>query len=171
MLDKQEIIDLAFLKLGEHNNLYHTNITDRLKIASLLFDEVIKELATDATFMFNSRTIRLNKNLHETNYRGEYRYNKPNDYLTRVWCSDRHARIESEYIYSKEDNLELCYCYTMPLNDYPMYLRKLIIPKLAKKLAETYDGYYQKIPLLQTEIMDETNKILITEGIPFQIER
>lgn len=171
MLVKQTIIDLAFLKLGEQVQLYNSNITDRLKIASLLFDEVIDQLATDSTFMFNSRTIELDKNLNTQNSRGEYRYNKPNDYLSIVWTSDRNARIENEFIYSKEDTLEICYCFKMNLSDYPDYIKGLVIPKLAKKIAETYDGYYQKIPFLEKEIMDETNKIVTQEGLPFGIRR
>lgn len=168
-IDKQKIIDLAFLKLGEQTQLYHSNITDRMNIADVLFEDVIDSLATDATFLFNSRTIELTKQESNVNSRGEYKYNKPNDYLSRVWSSDRNIRIENEFIYSKEENVELCYCFRMNLSDYPIYLQALIVPKLAKRIAETYDGYYNKIPILEREIIDETNKIITQEGIPFGI--
>lgn len=170
-IDKQKIIDLAFLKLGEQTQLYHSNIIDRMNIADLLFEEVIDALATDATFLFNSRTEELTKAIPTVNSRGEYKYNKPYDYLSRVWSSDRNIRIENEFIYSKEDKLELCYCYRMNLSDYPIYLKSIIVPKLAKRLAETYDGYYNKIPMLEREILDETNKIVTQEGLPFEILR
>ena len=171
MIEKQTVIDLAYLKLGEQNQLYHSNITDRMNIASMLFDEVIDDLGTDATFTFNSRTIKLTKNSEVENSRGEIRYNKPNDYLSRVWSSDNMMRIENEFIYSKDKDLELCYCFRMHLSDYPDYIKNLIVGKLAIKIAETYDGYYAKIPILQREVMNEINKIVIQEGLPFSIKR
>ena len=170
-LNKDEIIQLAFLKLGEQHQLYHNNISDRLLIAEQLFNDIIVDLGSDATFTFNSRTIELDKFSNDTNFRGEFKYNKPNDYLSRVWTSDFKARIEAEYIWSKNDTLQLCYCYEMNLSDYPLYLKKLVVLKLAKRLAEVYDGYYQKIPMLDRDIIDETNRIVIQEGLPFPMER
>ena len=60
-LNKDEIIQLAFLKLGEQHQLYHNNISDRLLIAEQLFNDIIVDLGSDATFTFNSRTIKLDK--------------------------------------------------------------------------------------------------------------
>lgn len=59
----------------------------------------------------------------------------------------------------------------MNLADYPLYLKKLITLKLAKRLAEVYDGYYQKIPMLDRDIIDETNRIVTQEGLPFPMDR
>lgn len=170
MISKDKVINLAFLKLGEQNQLYNINITDRMKIADTLFDVVIDELAIDSNFMFNARTIRLTKNIKDKNLRGEYRYNLPTDYLNRIWISDRLARIENEYIYSREDEVDLCYCYKMNLSDYPVYIEGLIVVKLAIKLAEAYDTYYAKIPRLEEERIDIMNRIIVSEGLPFSIE-
>lgn len=171
MISKDNIINLAFLKLGEQNQLYNINITDRMKIADTLFDTVIDELAIDTNFTFNARTVKLTLNLNQKNSRGEYRYNIPTDYLNRIWISDRTARIENEFIYSKEEDLEMCYCYTMALADYPKFIEPLIVVELAIKLAESFDPYYSKIPRLEYQKRDMVNKILVSEGLPFEIER
>lgn len=171
MLEKNKIINLAFLKLGEQNQLYNINITDRMKIADTLFEDIINEIAVDSNFMFNARTIKLNLNLQSKNYRGEYRYNKPTDYLNRIWISDRNARIENEFIYSTQDNVEMCYCFKMPLVDYPNYIQSYVVLSLAIRLAEAYDTYYEKIPRLEAQKLDVMNKILVSEGLPFEIER
>lgn len=171
MLERAKIIDLAWLKLGEQNQLYNINITDRIAIANNLFDEVMDEIATDANFMFNAKTIKLNLNLIPKNDRGEYRYNRPVDYLNRIWLSDRTARIEGEFIFSNENELWLCYCYNMEFADYPESIKKLISLKLAHKLAQAYDIYYDKLPRLEGQIRDETNKLLVSEGLPFPIPR
>lgn len=171
MLNKNDIINLAFLKLGEQNQLYNINISDRMKIAELLFKEVIREIAIDTNFTFNARTIDLTLNLQQTNSRGEYRYNKPTDYLNRIWVSDKQARIENEFIYSTEANLEMCYCFQMDLADYPESIIPYVTTCLAIKLAEAFDSYYEKIPRLEAQKMDITNKLLVSEGLPFEIER
>lgn len=171
MIEKNKIINLAFLKLGEQNQLYNINITDRMKIADTLFEDIIEEIATDTNFTFNARTINLTLNLKEKNSRGEYRYNKPIDYLNRIWISDKMARIENEFIYSIQDKLEMCYCYKMNLSDYPLYIKQYIVNKLAIRLAEAFDTYYDKIPRLEAERIDIMNKIIVSEGLPFEIER
>ncbi len=171
MIEKNRIINLAFLKLGEQNQLYNINITDRTKIADTLFDDIINEIAIDTNFTFNARTIKLTLNLTDKNYRGEYRYNKPTDYLNRIWISDKNARIENEFIYSNQENLEMCYCFKMSLSDYPNYIQPYIVIKLAIRLAEAFDTYYSKIPRLESEKIDLMNKIIVSEGLPFEIER
>lgn len=171
MIEKNKIINLAFLKLGEQNQLYNINITDRMKIADTLFEDIIDEIATDTNFTFNARTVNLTLNIDEKNSRGEYRYNKPIDYLNRIWISDRRARIENEFIYSTEKDIEMCYCFRMNLSDYPTYIKPYIINKLAIRLAEAFDVYYAKLPRLEAERMDIMNKIIVSEGLPFDIER
>lgn len=171
MIQKSNVVNLAFLKLGEQNQLYNINITDRVKIAELLFDEVIRDIAVDTNFMFNARTVELTKNLKDTNSRGEFRYNKPTDYLNRVWISDRLARIENEFIYSKENSLEMCYCYKMALSDYPDNILSYIVTSLAIRLAEAFDSYYEKIPRLEKERLEMIGKLVVSEGLPFEIKR
>lgn len=171
MINKSTVINLAFLKLGEQNQLYNINITDRMAIAETLFNTIIKSIASDAQFAFNARTIKLNLNLEQKNSRDEFRYNKPTDYLNRIWISDREARIENEFIYSKVEDVEMCYCYQMDLADYPDYIEDYLVITLAERLAEAYDVYYSKIPAIQNQRSDIINKLLVSEGLPFAIPR
>lgn len=171
MIEKNNVILLAWLKLGEQNQLYNNNITDRMTIASTLFDDVIDDIAVDAQFSFNSKTVQLTKNLNSKNSRGEYRYNKPNDYLSTIWISDLSSRMENEFFYSTEESLELCYCYKMPLTEYPPYVKKYIVLSLAIRLAEAFDIYENKIPKLLAEKIDMCNNILTNEGLPFGVTR
>lgn len=171
MLEKSQIIDLAWLELGEQNQLYNINISDRLAIAGTLFDQVVRELAVDSNFMFNAKTVKLNLNLNSTNDEGEFRYNRPVDYKNRIWFSDRLARMEGEFIYSTAKDLRLCYCYDMQFADYPDSIQNLLVLKLAQRLAKAYDVHYDKLGRIEGAIKDETNRILISEGLPFPIPR
>ena len=65
----------------------------------------------------------------------------------------------------------MCYCFKMPLADYPNYIQSYVILSLAIRLAEAYDTYYEKIPRLEAQKLDVMNKILVSEGLPFEIER
>lgn len=171
MLNKTKIIDSAFLKLGEQNQLYNTNISDKNKIASSLFDEVIDEIAVDSNFTFNSRTILLSLNSQSQNFRGEYRYNIPSDYLNKVRCSDRFLRIENDFFYSFDKDIELTYCFRMNISEYPDYIRKYVTIALAIKLAEAFDTYYEKIPRLERDLALSQNQLMLSEGLPFEVER
>lgn len=171
MLNKSDIVNLAFLKVGEQNQLFNMNITDRLAIASTLFEQCINEIATDSNFMFNAKTVLLNLNLLDKNYRGEYKYNLPIDYLNKIWISDREARIEGKFVYSTQEKVEMCYCYKMDLVDYPDYVTQYVVLKLAIKLTEAYDIYAHKKQWLEAELRDSTNKLLVSEGLPFPIPR
>lgn len=171
MIEKNAIITLAWLELGEQNQLYNNNITDRQTIASTLFDAVIDEIALDANFSFNSKTIQLTKNLQEKNFRDEYRYNKPADYISTIWTSDNRARMENEFFYSTQDELQLCYCYDMPLTEYPSYIKRYLVLSLALKLASAFDMYKDKISYIMARKVDEMNTIIANEGLPFEIER
>lgn len=171
MLNKSNIIELAFLKVGEQNQMYNMNITDKMKVADQLFEDVIKNIAIDSNFTFNSRTVLLNLNTQQKNLRGEYRYNIPTDYLNKIRSSDRNIRLEGEFFYSFEQNVELTYCYKMNISNYPDYIQKYVILALAIRLAEAFDTYYEKIPKLERDLAIAQNNIIISEGLPFDIER
>lgn len=49
--------------------------------------------------LFNAVTVNLTKNANSTNEFDEYRYNRPNDFLSMIRYSD-NMRIEGEFIYS-----------------------------------------------------------------------
>lgn len=170
MLDRDRIVQLAWLRLGNQNQLYNGNTTEMQKIAQTLFDSIIDEVAMETTFLFNAVTIKLNKNL--SSKEGEYfRYNLPVDYLSKVRCSDRLARFEGEYIYSLSEELELTYCRKLNLSEYPDYLSKYLTITLAIKLSEGYRTLSDATQKLEIEQLNEVNRIVTMEGLPFTIPR
>ena len=170
MLNKDRIIQLAWLKIGDQNQYYNGNITETQQVASMLFDSIIDEIAMETIFLFNATTVVLNKNLAPSE--GDYfRFNLPVDYLSKVRCSDRLARFEGEYIYSNEDTLELTYCRELPLSEYPDYLQKYLTIELAIRLSEAYRTLSDSKQMLMAERQTEVNRISTLEGLPFTITR
>lgn len=170
MLSRDTIITMAWLRLGDQNQMYNANITERQKVADMLFDQVKSDVGVDTTFLFNATTVALTKNLNSQE--GDYiRYNLPADFVSKVRCSDRLARFEGEYIYSTADDLELTYCREMDLSEYPEYLERYFIVSLAIKLAMAYKTLSDNIQFLSMERVDEMNRIVTREGLPFEIER
>lgn len=170
MLNKDRIVQLAWLKLGDQNQYYNGNITETQQVASILFDAIIDEIAMETTFLFNATTVTLNKNLSPNE--GEYfRFNLPVDYLSKIRCSDRMARFEGEYIYSTGDTMELTYCRELPLSEYPDYLQKYLTIELAIRLSEAYKTLSDNKQLLMAERQTEVNRVSTLEGLPFTIPR
>ncbi|MGL5712191.1 MAG: hypothetical protein ACRCX7_07135 [Cetobacterium sp.] len=170
MISKDKMVQLAYLKLGNQNQYYNGNTTEQQKIASILFDTIIDEIAMETIFLFNAVTVKLNKNLDSSD--GEYfRFNLPVDFLSKVRCSDRLARFEGEYIYSTSDTLELTYCRELPLSEYPDYLSKYITIELAVRLSDAYRTLADNKQLLMLEKQTEVDRISTLEGLPFTIPR
>lgn len=170
MLNKDNIVTMAWLKLGDQNQMYNSNISERQKVASMLFNQVKKELAVDTSFLFNAVTVKLTKNLNDRE--GDYfRYNLPADFISKVRCSDRAVRFEGEFIYSLQDDVELTYCREMDISEYPDSIEKFFILSLALKLASAYKTLADNAQSLIIERMEEMNLIVTREGLPFTIER
>lgn len=169
MISKDDVITLAWMKLGEQSQMYNGNITDRQKVAEYLFNAVIRNIASDANFLFNSRKVTLSKNVNQTNEDGEYRYNIPVDFLNKIWLSDPLARFQHEFIYSNDENLQMAYCFKMPLTEFPDYLEDYLVNRLAYKLALAYETFNSKVGLVGQEAEEEKARILKMEGLPFGI--
>ncbi|MGL5594099.1 MAG: hypothetical protein ACRDDH_09210 [Cetobacterium sp.] len=169
MISKDDVITLAWMKLGEQSQMYNGNITDRQRVAEYLFNSVIRNIASDENFLFNSRKITLSKNINPTNSDGEFRYNIPVDFLNKIWMSDPTARFEHEFIYSNADGLQLAYCYKLPLTEFPDYLEDYLVSSLAYKLSLAYETFNSKVGLAAQEVEDEKARILKMEGLPFGI--
>lgn len=169
MISKDNVITLAWMKLGEQSQMYNGNITDRQKVADFLFDSVVRGVAFDENFLFNSKKVKLGKNLNPKNDDDEFRYNVPVDFLNKIWLSDPTARFEHEYIYSTSETLQMAYCYKLPLSEFPDYLESYLVSALAYKLALAYETFNSKIGLIAEELEIEKARILKMEGLPFGI--
>ena len=116
MLDRGNIIESAFLKLGEVGQIYSDNRTEQYEVAGKLLDNILETVALDTDFLFNATTVNLNKNINSSNDFGEYRYNIPNDFLTIIRYSD-NMKFEGEFIYSTNENLNITYCRKIELKN------------------------------------------------------
>ncbi len=164
MLDRGNIIESAFLKLGEVGQIYSDNRTEQYEVAGKLLDNILETVALDTDFLFNATTVNLNKNINSTNDFGEYRYNIPNDFLTIIRYSD-NMKFEGEFIYSTNENLNITYCRKIAIEEYPQYMKNYLIYKLSVELCNTYSAYSDKLSAMHWYLSDERTKIMNNEGL------
>ena len=164
MLDRGNIIESAFLKLGEVGQIYSDNRTEQYEVAGKLLDNILETVALDTDFLFNATTVNLNKNINSSNDFGEYRYNIPNDFLTLVRYSD-NMKFEGEFIYSTNENLNITYCRKIAIEEYPQYMKRYLIYELAVELCNTYSAYENKLNTMHGYLSDEKIKIMNNEGL------
>jgi hypothetical protein len=164
MLDRGNIIELAFLKLGEVGQIYSDNRTEQYEVTEKLLDDILQTVALDTDFLFNATTVSLTKNINSQNEFGQYRYNIPNDFLTIIRYSD-NMKIEGEFIYSANESLNITYCRAIAIEEYPVYMKNYILLKLAVELCNTYSAYGDKLTLMHGYLSDEKIKIMNNEGL------
>lgn len=164
MLDRGNIIESAFLKLGEVGQIYSDNRTEQYEVAGKLLDNILETVALDTDFLFNATTVNLNKNINSTNDFGEYRYNIPNDFLTIIRYSD-NMKFEGEFIYSTNASLNITYCRKIAIEEYPQYMKNYLIYKLSVELCNTYSAYSDKLNTMHGYLSDEKTKIMNNEGL------
>ena len=164
MLDRGNIIESAFLKLGEVGQIYSDNRTEQYEVAGKLLDNILETVALDTDFLFNATTVNLNKNINSSNDFGEYRYNIPNDFLTIIRYSD-NMKFEGEFIYSTNASLNITYCRKIAIEEYPQYMKNYLIYKLSVELCNTYSAYSDKLTTMHGYLSDEKSKIMNNEGL------
>ena len=164
MLDRGNIIESAFLKLGEVGQIYSDNRTEQYEVAGKLLDNILETVALDTDFLFNATTVNLNKNINSTNDFDEYRYNIPNDFLTIIRYSD-NMKFEGEFIYSTNESLNITYCRKIAIEEYPQYMKNYLIYKLSVELCNTYSAYSDKLSTMHGYLSDERAKIMNNEGL------
>ena len=164
MLDRGNIIESAFLKLGEVGQIYSDNRTEQYEVAGKLLDNILETVALDTDFLFNATTVNLNKNINSTNDFDEYRYNIPNDFLTIIRYSD-NMKFEGEFIYSTNESLNITYCRKIAIEEYPQYMKNYLIYKLSVELCNTYSAYSDKLSAMHGHLSDERTKIMNNEGL------
>lgn len=164
MLDRGNIIELAFLRLGEVGNLYSDNRTEEYKIAEKLLENILETVALDTDFLFNATTVKLEKNINSKNEFEQHRYNLPQDFLTIIRYSD-NMKFEAEFIYSTNEELNITYCRKIAIEEYPEYMKNYLIYKLAVELCGTYSAYNDKLNLMQGYLNSEIIKIKNLEGL------
>lgn len=163
MLVRNTIIQTALLKLGEVSS-YSDNRSEEYRIADILLDNVIKNVAVRNDFLFNSKTIQLTLRLTSHGGKdpitGEYVFNLPSDFANKISFIDSvDARLEGEFAYSTEDNLKLQYCRKISLEEMPDYMFNYLVYALATEMAETYSSYISRLTTLNTRLEQERQNI------------
>lgn len=163
-MDKGNIIKQAFLKLGD-NNAFNDNKGDKYKVADGLLDKIISTIAIEADFLFNAVTTKLTS-VGQNNL-GENKFNLPIDYLNII-TADKKFRIEGEFAYSKESELNIQYCRKIPLSEYPANMFDVLVLSLAKEIALAFSTYNNKYMLLKQEFEEVKRKVIYQQGYLYE---
>jgi hypothetical protein len=163
-MNKDKIIQTAFIKLGEVHNRYNDNSSDQYKIAYFLLDDIIDNLAYDSTYLFNSTTVKLIMATDTKDEKGRYRYNIPNDFLNII-TTVADLTIEGEFFYSYSKNPILTYCRKIDFLEYPNYLFPLLVGSLMNSLCDAYATYTTKKPIAMSLESSAKQDVLNTEGL------
>lgn len=163
-MDKGNIIKQAFFKLGD-NSAFNDNKGDKHKVAEGLLNKIISTIATETDFLFNSITTKLTS--IGQNSLGENRFNLPIDYLNIIRGKEKF-RIEGEFAYSKENELNIQYCREIPLSEFPDNMFNILIVALAKELSLAFSAYNNKYGLIKQEFEEEKRKIVYQQGYLYE---
>lgn len=168
-MDRGEIIKQAFLKVGD-NNAFNDNKGDKYQVADGLLDMIIKNIAIETDFLFNTITVKLTT--VGQNELGENKFNIPIDFLNIIQ-GNNDFRIEGEFIYSKSTDLYIQYCRKIDLTEIPEHMFNIIVIYLAKEISLAFNAYNSRYPFLQQQFNEEKRKIVYQQGFlykPWEVE-
>ena len=162
-LDKNNLIEITFLRLGKSVGKYGNNDDEDYYKAGRMLDEIIENIALETEFRFNATTVVLNKNIDETGVLGDNRFNLPVDFLNLISC-EQDIRIEGEYIYSEESSVTMIYCRKIELTEFPLYMKRFLISYLCYELSIILK-YLDKTALFKKEMILEKTRIINLQGL------
>ena len=168
-MDRGEIIKQAFLKVGD-NNAFNDNKGDKYQVADGLLDMIIKNIAIETDFLFNTITVKLTT--VGQNELGENKFNIPIDFLNIIQ-GNNDFRIEGEFIYSKSTDLYIQYCRKIDLTEIPEHMFNITVMYLAKEISLAFNAYNSRYPFLQQQFNEEKRKIVYQQGFlykPWEVE-
>ena len=164
MLDKNNLIELAYLRLGKSIGTYGNNDDEDYYKATRALDEIIANVAVESEFRFNATTVVLNKNIDETGVLGDNRFNLPNDFLNVIRC-EQDYRIEGEYVYSTDSEVIMMYCRKIDISEFPLYMKKYLVASLCCELSVIFGQYLDKYGIFKREIGTEKTRIINMQGL------
>lgn len=163
MIQRDKIIRTVLRQVGEVSS-YNDNRSDTYTLTNDILSDVLDSLAYRVDLTFNSATVKLNKN--GENEFGENRFNIPVDFLNKIRFVNSTARLESEFIYSTNDEVIIQYCRKIDLFEYPEYLYELIVLLTATKLCESNNRFTDRLELLNTRAQEELSRVYKIEYVP-----
>ena len=164
MLSKDDLIEIAYLRLGKSIGKYGNNDDEDIYKATRALDEIINNIAVESEFRFNAVTTILNKNSDNKGVLGDNRFNLPHDFLN-VITSEQDYRIEGEYVYSSEDSVTMMYCRKIELSEFPLYMKKYLVTSLCSELAIIFDQYIDRYGIFKREMAAEKTRIINMQGL------
>ena len=164
ILDKNNLIEIAYLRLGKSTGKYGNNDDEDYYKAGRMLDEIIENIALETEFRFNATTVVLNKNIDETGVLGDNRFNLPVDFLNLISC-EQDIRLEGEYVYSEENTVTMIYCRKIDITEFPLYMKRFLISYLCYELSIIYGGYLDKTALFKREMIQEKTRIINIQGL------
>ncbi|WP_407536550.1 hypothetical protein [Cetobacterium somerae] len=163
MLNKGTIVSSALLALGEVKE-YNNNNYEIYKVAHDLLEEVLKEFQLSplrTNFIDYRKLLRASKEYDEE---GRRIFLFPIDAVTIVRSvGNVDYEIVGEHIHSYADDLTLIINRVINFNEIKDIYFTILKLLLAKKVAEVYPQYNNKIQYIMAEIQNEEEKIAITE--------
>lgn len=165
MLNRDRILRSAIRKVGMVYD-YAENITQTTAVFEDVFDTVLRTIASRVDLRFNSRLVKLEKNVNTSNKFGEIRYNKPVDFLNKINFRNGNGRIENEFIYSNDEDLYLLYCSHITLSEIPDYMEELLTIMVAVAIAEAHTQFADRIGILEARYQNELKQIYTIEYQP-----
>lgn len=163
MLEKGSIVSSALLALGEVKE-YNNNNYEIYKVAQDLLEEVLREFQLSplkTNFIEYRKLLRANVN---SDLEGRIIYLFPVDAVSIVRSvNNSDYEIIGEHIHSYDEELELLINKKIDFNEINDYYFPLLKLLLAKKVAEVYPQFNNKIPYIMAEIQNEEGKIAIVE--------
>ena len=164
MLSKDDLIEIAYLRLGKSIGKYGNNDDEDYYKATKALDEIISNIAVESEFRFNSVTTTLNKNIEITGILGDNRFNLPKDFLNVITC-EQDYRIEGEYVYSSEAEVIMMYCRKIELSEFPLYMKKYLVASLCCELSIIFSQYLEKYGIFKREVAVEKTRIINMQGL------
>ena len=164
MLSKDDLIEIAYLKLGKSIGKYGNNDDEDYYKATRALDEIINNIAVESEFRFNAVMTTLSKNADSKGLLGDNRFNLPKDFLNAI-TSEQDYRIEGEYVYSDEESVTMMYCRKIELSEFPLYMKKYLVASLCSELAIIFNQYIDKYTIFKHEVGIEKTRIINMQGL------
>lgn len=183
MLERGKIIQMALLRLGNITS-YNDDRSRIYKSCEDIIENVISNVCSESSLNFQTTNVTLTEYSVEAN--GEYRYNLPIDFLSicirpkkirsvtgrinsplkdMLYPRKVYTRVQGEYIYSNSNKLELHYARKISLNEFPEYLKEVLIWRLACEIALVNPAFVERLPYCEMKANEELVKVQVREGM------
>lgn len=182
MIERFDVISQALLLLGNVVD-YNDNRSRKFQAANVLLDNTISTICNDNAYRFNAVTSLLTS---AKNNGLEYVFNLPTDFLgiatgltarNRVtskpvsiqrdmsYAVPQEYRIEGDNIISNRPELKINYIRMVKLEDFPLYMKDVLIFNLAVKCCLAFPEFVDRLGYCEQKYKEARNVVLNKEGL------